>query len=167
MPNIIRRSPRTPTTTARPFDLWRTSLGIDPFRMMREMMQLSPFDSESALAMPEFRPTFEMKETDDGFYVTGDVPGVRDEDIEITTEGNTLTVRGSRSDEDRQETDEYHLYERSYGSFARSFQLPDAADLEHVRAEMNDGVLRIAVPRREDLKRRRVQIARRDKENSQ
>lgn len=130
MANIIRRSPRA--------DLTRRSY-MDPFEMMREMMQLTPFADTAALretGMAEFMPAFEVRETEDAYIIRGDLPGIKDENVDISVSGNTLTISGRREEEERNENDRLHTYERRFGSFSRSFALPDAADTEHCRAEM-------------------------------
>jgi HSP20 family protein len=156
MANITRRQPQQ--QALRRFDPFRMDpFRLDPFQMMREMMQLTPFTGEEG-GMLEFRPRFEVAETKDGYRVRGDLPGVREEDLDISVEGNMLTVRGKREEEKREEGDEYHLYERSFGSFTRTFSLPESADIENIRAELTEGVLTIAMPRREGVGPRKVQI---------
>jgi HSP20 family protein len=155
MANITRRQPQQ---ALRRFDPFRIDpFRMDPFEMMREMMQISPFAGEEG-GVVDFRPRFEIRETKDGYRVLGDLPGIRDEDLDISVEGTMLTVRGKREEERREEGDEYHLYERSFGSFSRSFALPESADTENIRAELNEGVLTIAMPRREGVGPRKVQI---------
>src|SRR5690606_20702487 len=91
---------------------------------------------------------FEVRETDDAFLFKGDLPGVKQEDIGISVVGNGLQISGKREREEESEEGTMHAYERSYGSFMRTFPLPDAADLDKVRADLKDGVLSIVVPKK-------------------
>jgi HSP20 family protein len=83
---------------------------------------------------------------------------VREQDLEIHITGNRLTVTGRREEEEVREGERYFAAERSYGTFTRSFLLPDTADLDGVRAELRDGVLKITVPKRAGMQGRRVPI---------
>ncbi len=105
-----------------------------------------------------FSPAFEVKETRDGFLFKADLPGVKQEEVEITCVGNRLNVRGKREAEREEKGDTYYAYERSYGSFSRSFTLPAGADLEHVKAELKDGVLTIALPKKPEMQPRKISI---------
>lgn len=148
---IIRRPPRTEITRRL----------FDPFEMMREMMQLTPFGETPALregGMAEFMPAFEVRETEDAYLIRGDLPGIKEEDLDISVSGNTLSISGHRDEEERKENDRFHAYERRFGSFQRSFTLPDAADTEHVRADLDSGVLTVSLPRRAEMKQRKVEI---------
>jgi HSP20 family protein len=145
MSNIIRRSAEeSPATTNREFD---------PRRWMRELISWDPFrdmaPSWSPLAreIQTFSPAFEVKENPDGYSFKADLPGIKEKDVEVKLAGKRLTVSGKREEEKHDKNDTYYTYERSYGSFSRSFTLPDGTDLDHVQAELKDGVLTIAVPK--------------------
>jgi HSP20 family molecular chaperone IbpA len=98
----------------------------DPFSMARELLSWDPFfGGRPATA---FSPAFEVKETADSFVLKADLPGVAEGDLDIGVHNNVLTVSGSRSAEERKEGETYALYERQFGSFTRSFSLPDMAD---------------------------------------
>lgn len=137
----------------------------DPFRLMRALMGWDPF-REMAPVWPEdrgatFLPAFEVKETKEAFVFKADVPGIEDKDLDIKLTGNRLTVTGRREAEtqDRHDDDTYFVYERSYGSFSRSFTLPDGIDTDHVRAERKDGVLTIVLPKKPGSVTRKIAIA--------
>jgi len=80
-------------------------------------------------------------------------------DFDLTIENNVITLRGERHFEKKDETDNYHRVERSYGSFSRSFTLPQTVSGDGAKAEYNDGVLRVTLPKKEDTKARRIEIA--------
>lgn len=137
----------------------------DPFRMMRDMLQWDPFremspflggrGGEQALA---WVPEFEVKETKDGYVFKADLPGVKESDLDISLSGNRLTVCGRREAEEKQEGETFYAYERSYGSFTRSFTLPDDVAADDVRAELKDGVLALVVPRRPEQQPRKIAL---------
>ena len=88
----------------------------------------------------------DVRETPDGFNCRVDLPGVKEEEVDISLTGNRLTISGQRQEETRDERDRYHSYECSYGSFSRSFMLPEGVDTDNVKAEMKDGVLNVSIP---------------------
>jgi len=123
----------------------------DPFRWARSMLRWDPFRGGLAPMMwPEgttsFMPAFEVKETKEGFLFKGDVPGVKEGDIDITLTGNRLSINGKREAEKEEKTDTYYSCERSYGSFTRTFTLPEGIDPAKVHAELKSGVLTVFVP---------------------
>ena len=115
---------------------------FEPFRVMRDLLNWDPF-REMTPYFPQgsagFIPSFEVKETKDGYSFKADVPGVKESDLEVSVAGNRLTVSGKREAEKQEQTDTYYTYERSYGDFARSFTLPDGVDMNSVHAELNQG----------------------------
>lgn len=158
MGKLIRRSEKNQPEDLGQWDPLRgTLLRMDPLRMVREMFQ-DPFATTGLLAETMFRPNLDVTETNDAFMINADLPGVRDEDLDVSVMGNRLTVTGRREAEEVQEGDRYVALERSYGSFSRSFVLPDSADLENIQAELNNGVLRIKVPKRGEMQGRKIAI---------
>lgn len=102
-------------------------------------------------------PRLEVNETDDEIRVTAELPGMREEDVELFVQDGMLTVRGERKEE-RDEKDR-GWSERYYGQFERSVTLPDGADEEHCEAEFRDGMLRVRMPKSEQSRRgRRIPI---------
>lgn len=87
-----------------------------------------------------------------------DMPGLRREDIDVTVENNTLTVKGERQRDQAVEEEKYHRVERAYGVFSRSFTLPNTLDGGNVRAEYRDGVLTLTLPLREEARPRQIQV---------
>jgi HSP20 family protein len=132
----------------------------DPFRMMREMLRFDPFGELSVgwQQPAAFMPAFEVRETENAYLFKADLPGVKDEDLDISLNGNRLTVSGRREAEERQENETYYAYERSYGAFTRSFTLPDGVDGDHVMAELRDGVLTLTVPKKPEIQPKKIQL---------
>ena len=141
----------------------------EPFRLMREMLGWDPFREITPLlpaAAPAFAPAFEVKETKDAYVFKADLPGVKESDLEVNVAGSRLTVSGKREAEKEQKDDTYYTYERSYGSFTRTFTLPAEVDTAHVKAELKSGELTIAVPKTPAAVAKKVPIAAGDKPKS-
>jgi HSP20 family protein len=156
--------PNQPELVRDPFQL----MSRDPFRLMRDMMvdpfrvfqQMAPWGDVGQGRELAWNPSFEIRETDDAFLFKGDMPGVKQEDLDIHIVGNTLQISGKREREEEKDEGTLHTYECSYGSFSRSFSLPDSADLDKVRCDLKNGVLTLAVPKKAGTAphRRKIQI---------
>jgi len=139
----------------------------DPFRDMvtlREKMNRlfeDVFTGQSEgkeLAASTWAPAVDIFETESDLVMTAEVPGIDEKDIEIKIEDNTLILKGARKFEKETKEENYHRIERSYGSFYRAFTLPNSIDPERIQAEHENGVLKITMPKRTELKPRKVKI---------
>ena len=135
----------------------------DPFRVMRDVFRFDPFRELEAVASVGgeyglFAPSFDVKENKEGYVFRADLPGVREEDLEISLTGNHLTISGKREQEKHEQGDTYYASERSYGSFSRAFTLPDGTDAENVKAELKDGVLQVVVPKKPEVQPRKIAL---------
>jgi HSP20 family protein len=154
---IVRRSggelPRG-LTGGEPFHWW------DPFRQMAPSLT----GEEQPV---HFTPDFEIKETKSGFIFRADVPGIKEEDLHITMTGNRLTISGKRQAEKEDITDIFYARECTYGGFTRAFTLPEGTDADNqIRAELNQGVLTLLLPKRPELQPRRIEVKVTDKAKS-
>jgi HSP20 family protein len=128
----------------------------DPYSIARELLNWDPFFT--ARPASAFSPAFEVKETNDSFVLRADVPGVDEKDLDVAVHNGLLTVSGSRQSEERKEGESYALYERQYGSFSRSFALPDMADGERIEANLENGVLTLTIAKKAEAKPRKIAI---------
>ena len=105
-------------------------------------------------------PEADVVETENEIRVTVELPGMRSEDIDVDLENNVLTIAGEKSEEreEQGEKNTWHLSERRYGKFSRSFVLPRDLDSEKIQASFEDGVLNVVIPKSERARRRRVEI---------
>lgn len=103
-------------------------------------------------------PAIDVHETADDLVVTAVLPGVKPEDVEITMTGQTLTLRGELKADDEVERDQYLYRERRYGSFSRSLQLPVRVEGDQAEATFTDGILRLRIPKAEEVKPRQIRI---------
>ena len=105
-------------------------------------------------------PAVNVEEKADELVLTAELPGMSQQDIELEVENNILSLRGEKVEERREgdESRRYHLWERRYGSFQRSFTLPRTVDAESIQAEFENGVLTVRMPKAAEAKSRRIQI---------
>ena len=152
---LIRRTEHQPAPPAN--RVW------DPFQMMSELLRWDPFrevgmgQSQASAGFP-FAPAFDVHETADAYVFRADLPGLPDDAVEVAVTGNRLTVSGQRSEEKTEEGHRIHLVERRYGSFSRSFALPDGVNSDSIEAQLEQGVLRITVPKKPEVKPRRISL---------
>jgi HSP20 family protein len=147
---------RTRETRALPL---QTS-AFEPFRLMRNLMRWDPYRD---FAFPEeasgtFMPSFDVKETTDSYVFTADMPGIRRDDLEIELAGNRLTISGKREREEAQGQATFYTQERSFGTFSRTFALPEEVESGKVAAELRDGVLHLMVPKSPEVRPQKINI---------
>lgn len=140
----------------------------DPFRELRglqdEMTRLftgvmpAQFNREE-MTHGAWAPNVDIYEDKERLFLEAELPGMNREDFEISVENNVLTLRGERKFEKKTEGDNYHRVERSYGSFTRSFTLPQTVTAEGATADFENGVLRVSLPKREETKARKIEIS--------
>jgi HSP20 family protein len=96
---------------------------------------------------PRFNPAIDIRESDDGYTVTAELPGIDPQDVDITVQEGSLLVSGEKKFEQESKGEGYHRMERSYGSFRRAIPLPKGVDLDHVDATFNNGLLTLTIPK--------------------
>ena len=133
-----------------------TKVSRDPYSLARELLGWDPFFTGRPASA--FSPAFEVKETSDSFVLKADVPGVDEKDLDVAVHNGVLTVSGSRSAEERKEGESYAIYERQFGSFSRSFALPEMADGDRVEAKLVNGVLSLTIAKKAEAKPRKIAI---------
>jgi HSP20 family protein len=142
------------------WDPWRDfgSLQERINKMFEETMgALSPTEGEE-FERGTWAPAVDIHETGDGFVVRADLPGVKKDDIQIDLKDNTLTLKGEKKFEEKVSKDNYIRVERSYGSFVRSFALPQNVDVEKIKASYKDGVLELTLPKKEEAKPKQIRV---------
>jgi HSP20 family protein len=132
---------------------------VDPFSAMRAEMDrvfdsflgpgfgrfplLSRSEAEDAVV-----PSIDVRETESELVVEAELPGLDEKDVSLTLKEGMLTLQGEKKSEREEKKDDYHLMERSYGSFQRSLRVPDAIDADKVKATFDKGVLKVTMPKR-------------------
>jgi HSP20 family protein len=105
-----------------------------------------------------FVPALDLSETADGYLVELVAPGLKPEDLQITLENNVLTIKGELRQETKNKQRNYHRVERRYGGFQRTIALPSTVKSDAIKAELNDGILRLEIPKAEEVKPRRIDV---------
>lgn len=138
----------------------------EPYRLLSQLQneidrmfegRLVP-EGEGRMAAGDWYPAVDIKEEEQRFLITADVPGVDPKSIAITLENGVLTIEGKRETEAREERNGYRRVERVSGRFVRSFTLPDSADPERVAARSNHGVLEVEIGKRAAAQPRRIAV---------
>lgn len=125
-------------------------------RMNRWMSRVFP--GHTLAETSEWVPEVDMIDTDGEYVITAETPGMSKEDIDIDVQEGVLTLSGEKKESKEHESAHHRYFERRYGSFVRSFSLPRAVDAEKVKAEYQDGVLTIHLPKSEESRGRKVKI---------
>jgi len=108
--------------------------------------------------LSSWSPAVDIIEDEKEFLVKAELPEVKKEDVHVTVENGVLTIQGERKFEKEEKNKRYHRTERSYGSFTRSFGLPEGADASKVKAEFKDGLLQIHMPKSENARPKQIQV---------
>jgi HSP20 family protein len=145
-----------------------TIVRYDPFRDLRTLQEevnrlfstnLTRAFGDEGIGRGAWAPSVDIYENKDQIVLEAELPGMKQDDFDLSIENNVITLRGERRFEKTDETDNYHRVERSYGAFTRSFTLPQTVSAEGATAEYNNGVLRVTLPKREETKARRIQVS--------
>ncbi len=151
---------------ARELTVWKPFREMAPFdfeQMRREMDRL--WDSfyqgrarRRADEEGEWFPSLDVAETKNDIVVKAEVPGMDPKDIDISLSNGILTIKGEKKQEREEKEENYHLVERSYGSFTRSIQLPGEVQNDKINASYKNGVLKVTLPKSEDAKKKEIKI---------
>jgi HSP20 family protein len=145
-------------TTHNPWDVIR-ELATMQDRMNRIWGSMYDRGTDDVTSRGSWLPRVDIYETaSHEIVLKAEAPGLRREDIDLTVENNTLTIRGERKKDEGISEDRYHRVERAFGPFSRSFTLPSTVDPGRVRAEYRDGVLTVTLPVREESRPRQIQV---------
>jgi HSP20 family protein len=137
----------------------------DPFNEMLTLREAMSQLLEESFVAPNtprrgqsFAPALDVSESADDYTVEVAVPGVKPEDLHITFENNVLTISGEHRQEAEDKQRSYHRVERRYGSFQRTVALPSTVKADAIQATLTDGILRLAIPKAEEVKPRRIDV---------
>jgi HSP20 family protein len=129
-------------------------------RMMRRAFAGMPrLPMDEGGARQEWSPSADISETDKEYLIRAELPAVRKEDVKVTVDGGVITIEGERKQQREEKGERFHQVECSYGSFTRSFSLPDNVNVDAIRCEEKDGVLTVHLPKTETQKSKPKQIS--------
>jgi HSP20 family protein len=114
---------------------------------------------EVPMSTTVWNPSVDIFETENEVVLKAELPGMNPKDIDVKLENNVLMLKGERHFEKETKEENYHRVEREYGTFSRSFALPTAVNADKVTAEYKDGVLKIVLPKKEEIKPKPIKIA--------
>ena len=151
---------------------WRPGRGLVPWRAFREMEEMErrleeafgrPFLPIAWRRLPieerGWAPAIEVFEKEDKFVVKAELPGMKEEDIDVSVRGDTLTIKGERKAESEVKEEDYYCCERSYGSFFRSVAIPSNVDTKKIEASYENGVLEVSLPKTPEIKPKKISVS--------
>jgi len=150
---------------------WRPSRGLTPWRPFRELEEMERRfeDIFGRSLLPTWRrlpleergwvPALDVFEKEDKFVVKAEIPGMKDDDIDISVVGDTLTIKGEKKTESEVKEEDYYCCERSYGNFYRSIALPATVNTSKIEANFEDGILEISLPKAPEVKPKKIAIS--------
>lgn len=140
----------------------------DPFRELEEVSDrlnrmfarpaMRTGNGKETMIVADWTPSVDISETEGEYQIKAEIPDVKKEDVKVTLEDGVLTIQGERKQEKEDKGKKFHRIERSYGSFVRSFSLPDVIEEEKVKAEFKDGVLNLHLPKSEKAKPKAIEV---------
>ncbi len=158
---------------------WRSGKGLIPWRPFRELENIEQhfedvFDRSWLPAVWRRIPSLEMGwapavevfEKEGKFVVMAELPGIKEEDMDISVVDNTLTIKGEKKTESEVKEEDYYCCECSYGSFSRSIALPSNVDAKKIAASYEDGILEISLPKASEVKPKKISVSSKKKEKA-
>lgn len=138
----------------------------DPWREMEDMfdrytraVDMPRRGTQQVMVPGDWSPRVDIAETDNEFIIKAEIPEVKKEDVKVVVDSGVLTVSGERKREKEEKGKKFHRVERYYGSFTRSFTLPDNVDEANIKATFNDGMLSLEIPKTEAVKPKAIEVS--------
>ena len=133
----------------------------NPFAMLQQEMDRL-FDgfsrSFTGLSSRVLMPSMDLAETDKEIELTAELPGMEEKDVQLNVVDDQLTIRGEKKNRREEKEKDYHLVERSYGSFVRTVELPPGVNLDSIKAEMSKGVLKVTIPKPAPAQAKKIEV---------
>ncbi len=127
-------------------------------RVLRALRLGQTGDGQQSLVVADWSPSVDISEDDKEYLIKAELPEVKKEDVKVTVENGVVSIRGERKFEKEEKNKKFHRVERSYGSFQRSFSLPEDADSSKVTAEYKDGLLQVRLGKNEAKQPKQVEV---------
>ena len=146
--------------TAAVWDPWREMEQLENrfAAVLRRNPMLPNGDNEESITLTEWSPLVDVTEDEKEYIIKAELPEIKKEEVKVTVEDGVLNISGERKFEKEEKNKKYHRIERAYGTFQRSFSLPESADGTKINAEFKDGVLTVRLPKTEKAKTKKVEV---------
>ncbi len=128
-------------------------------RLFEEFFNEFPFFGSALEDRNHWTPSVDIMEKDGNLVLQAELPGLSEKEIDLKLEGNILTLKGERKMEQEDKKGTYHRIESCYGSFTRSFRLPETVDAEKINAEYKNGILKVTIPQKPEVKPREIPVS--------
>jgi len=148
---LVNREKMQPVSSFDDFEKYFNSLFRSPFSLVA-----GPIMGQGKV--PLLSPSMDIYDEKNDIVIKAEVPGVSKDDIDISVDKNSLTISGEKKQETKVDEKNFHRMERSYGSFSRSFRLPDGVNTDKAKAAFKDGILEIRIPRSGKAKATKIEI---------
>src|SRR5213075_380268 len=140
---------------------WEPLLEMEEFQNRLSTLFGRPLrrgNGREEITLPEWTPLADITEDDKEYLIKAELPEVEKEDVKVTVENGVLTISGERNFEKEEKKKKYHRVERGYGSFVRTFALPEDADADRVKAQFKQGILEVHLPKNEKAKPKQIEV---------
>jgi HSP20 family protein len=167
MPNLVdRRQPGFASENKKPDSPAKQKLNMNEMEEMQNRLAslfggrlpLRKRSREEGFPLTEWTPVVDIAEDDKEYTISAELPGLNKEDVKATVEGGVFSITGERKVEEEEKNKNYHRIERSYGTFTRSFTLPEGVSSDKISAEFKDGVLKVHLPKDEKVKPKSIDV---------
>ena len=128
------------------------------FNKLHGHSELARTEDNGNVVTSDWAPSVDIKEEDNLYLISADIPGVKPEEIDIHMEDGVLTIKGERESNKEEDRENYKRIERSYGVFYRRFTMPDNANAEKISAKSEHGVLEVSIPKKEAAQARKISV---------
>ena len=136
---------------------------VSPFptvsRLFEDFLNTYPFRTVAPERGDTWKPAVDILEKDGNLVIRADMPGISEKDIDLKLEGNVLTLKGERKPEPGEDRNSYYLAESFYGTFTRSFTLPQTVDAEKIKADYKNGILTVTIPQKPEVKPKTIPVS--------
>ena len=137
----------------------------DPFRNLEDVLDryarsvgMPARSTQETMATGDWAPRVDIAETEKEFTIKAEIPEVKKEDVKVTVDNGVLSIRGDRHQEKEEKGKKFHRIERAYGTFTRSFRLPENVDETRIDAEFEDGMLKLNIPKLKETKPKAIEV---------
>ena len=131
---------------------------VDRYNRSRYRLSNAEKDGSEKMAVSDWNPLVDVSEDAAAYHIHSELPGVNKDDMQLSVDNQILSIRGKRESKHEEKDKKFHRVERSYGTFSRSFSLPEEADVENIQANFKDGILEVVIPKTERKKVKAIAV---------